>query len=157
MAPGVFEKLTELQKQNEQLASAGQGHALRAEQLAKEKQNIALDAKLAKEDLERTVADLRNEKKRLLTDKEKLEGEVARYKPKKKTATEEAEAETDWTWYWVGGLVLGVVAIGGIFATLAYRPTRLEDIANERQSPESQPPSNKSLPAVEERVFEERP
>lgn len=156
MAPGMFEKLAELQKQNDQLASAGQGHALRAEQLAEEKLGIAMDAKIAKEDLERTVADLRNEKKRLLTDNEKLEGEVAKYKPKK-AKTDDAEAETDWTWYWVGGLVLGVVAVGGLLATLAYKPTRPEDLANERERVTPGTSADKVPTPVEERVFEERP
>lgn len=152
-SPGMFEKLTALQRQYDQAVLASEGHALRAEQLADEKKRVSLDAKLTKEDLERTIADLRSEKKRLLTDNQSLEEQVAKYKPKRGETADNA-SESDNTWYWVGGIALAVVALGGIIATLAYKPTKLEDIVDERQPPNA--PAERTAVAKDPVVEQER-
>ncbi len=128
--PGLVERLAELQKQNSQLSSASEGNAERAKQLLDQLQIAEIDYNASKDQLERTLKELRQDKAKLLAENKTLESDVARYRPKK--GDKSVAAESDWTMYWVGGLVLGVVAIGGIVATLVWRPTTEEAIANQR-------------------------
>lgn len=156
--PGMFEKLAELQKKADDLEMEKTHSKEYQVHLIEQKQKAALDAKLHKEDLERTITDLRNEKKRLAADKEELEAQVAKYKPKKKTAKEGEElADTDYTWYWIGGLAAGIAVIGGIFATLAYRPTRVEDLADGRRAPLPAAPVDTDAIEANDRALEQRP
>lgn len=145
-APGLVERMAELQKQNSQLSSASEGNAERAKQLLDQLQTAEIDYNASKDQLERTLKELRQDKAKLLAENKTLENDVARYRPKK--GDKSVAAESNWTMYWVGGLVLGVVAIGGIVATLVWRPTTEEAIASQRLA-EPVAPAAEAPPAAQ--------
>jgi proteasome lid subunit RPN8/RPN11 len=142
--PGLVERLAELQKQNSQLASASEGNAERAKQLLEQLKTRQIEFDASKAELEQTLSELRQDRTRLLAEKKALQSDLARYKAK--DGESGATPEANWTMYWVGGLVLGVIAIGGIVATLAYRPTTQDAIANQRLA-EPPAPVEKTPPA----------
>jgi proteasome lid subunit RPN8/RPN11 len=132
MEPGTFEKLTELQLRNEELTSAQLGHGENAKRLTTDLAIVTKQAKEREEELKQTLKEHYAQRLEWKEEKDKLTNELAAAKPKKKEGESEEEAAASWTWYWVGGVALCLAAFGGIAATLAYKPTRQEDLENER-------------------------
>lgn len=133
LAPGTIERMTDLEARYE---AAKQTEAIavdHARRLDEDLKSQLASAESKEKELQRSLDDVIADRKVLREKAERLQTQLAALQPKEKKGSDKsAEEEPSYTYYWIGGLVLGLLALGGIAATLVYRPTNPEELTGER-------------------------
>ena len=144
---GIATALEERERQNAELRASLRGQDAWNKSLKDEKDKIELSAKAKTEKLESELKVARDDQKKLQELTGKLEDLQA--KLNKETKKEAAESGTNYTlWYWVGGAVVAIAALGGLFATFAYKSPDAEPIDTSRLAPAPGANAKQSTPAT---------
>lgn len=140
--PGTVQRLAELRQENARLASSIEGQAALNERLRRE---MAAAATASAEQIEQ----LENKVRRLTKEQEQRDEQIARLSATNKKLFKKVQPggqggeQSNWNYYLIGGLVLALLVIGGVAATLSFRPAAAPeegDIPEERLTGGRTPP-----------------